>query len=267
MAFRFFAVPDGITSTAEPPTLVARYKAVETSSQSFVHAYALGATPALASTIYGTLHRQDIRVQKLTYNQYSVEIPYGRRRNQTGQWTWDFDTTGGTVHITNGKAERRYPADTAPDQKAAIGVNGDTVDGTDIVIPATKINVQFKHPLGVITLPQVRFLSSITGTVSSTPFLGYAPGEVLFLGARGADGSEAEATVSYQFAMSANASGLSFGSIANVAKKGWEVLWIRYQESEETADSVVHPVRVPQFAYVDRVYDETDLATALGFGG
>lgn len=267
MAFQFIPVPNGIESTARPPSYTTNWKAVGSNSQSYVQAYTLGATPAIVATIYGTLYRHDVRVTQAAYNQFLVEVPYGLRKNETGDWRWDFDTTGGSVHITNAKAEvARYPATTAPDQKGAIAVDGDQVSGVDIVIPAMKINVYFRHPLGVITLPQAKYLNSITGSTNSDNFLTFAPGEVLFLGARGSDGSVAESEVNYQFAVSANLSGETIGSIAGVAKKGWEVLWIRYEDTEATADSVTHPVRTPKFVYVDRVYSEVAMSTALGFG-
>ncbi|MDG4904803.1 hypothetical protein P9279_30575, partial [Mesorhizobium sp. WSM4962] len=85
-----------------------------------------------------------------------------------------------------------------------------------------------------------------TGTVNSTPMLQNAPGEVLFLGARGSDGTDAEASVSYGFAISSNASGLSFGDITGIVKTGHEVAWIKYKD--DTQDG--KPTRVPWYAYV-----------------
>lgn len=262
MTFRFIPAPNHVETTGEPPTLTTKWRAVGDHRQSFVNSYALGATPAVVSTIYGTLYRQDLRVTQAAFNQFDVVVPYGKRKNETGQWTWDFDTTGGTVHITHAKEElRRYPG-TAPNQKGAIAVDRDEVKGTEIVIPVMRMNVTYKHPMGVLTIPYAKYLRSITGTVNSTPMLDHAPGEVLFLGSRGADGTDAEASVSYGFAMSENATGLSFGDISGIVKRGHEVAWIRYKDDEDDGK----PTRVPWHVYVDRVYDEIDMATALGFG-
>jgi hypothetical protein len=265
MSIRFFPIPDGIETTASPPTYISKWKSVGEHRETVVNAYAIAFTPSIVATIYGILYRQDIKVTKTAYDQYSISVPYGTRKNETGEWTWDFDTTGGTVHITNGKSERRYPS-TAPDQKAAIAVDRDQVNGTDIIIPAMKINVSYKHPQGQITLAQAKFLNSITGMTNSAPFLTFAAGEALFLGARGADGTATDATVSYQFAMSANANNLTIGAVANIVKKGHEVAWIKYEDNTETISGTIRQVRVPKFVYVDKVYEETDLATALGFG-
>jgi hypothetical protein len=268
MTFQFFKLPDHIDSNANPPAMTQKWKAVGNSDQNYVHAYALGATPSIVATIYGTIFRQDIQVKQTAYNHFTVTVPYGTRKNATGEWTWDFDTTGSTVHITNAKEEvGRYPTATAPNQRGAIAVDGDEVKGAEIVIPAMKINVTYKHPLGIITIPQAKFLASITGTVNSAPFLTFAAGEVLFLGARGSDGTSAEASVNYQFAMSSNATGLTIGEITGIAKKGHELAWVKYQDTTITVGGVSRPIREPKFVYVDRVYGDVDHATALGFGG
>jgi hypothetical protein len=268
MTPKIISLPDGIQTTGAEPTETRRFKIIGVPDQNTANAYALASTPAIIATIYGILYRQDLQISKAAYNQWMVDVPYGKRKIQTGDFSWDFDTTGGTIHITQAKAEvARFPATSAPDQKGAIAVDGNEVKGTEIIIPAMKINVNYRHPLGVITLPQAKFLSSITGTSNSTPFLTYAPGEVLFLGARGSDGTDAEANVNYQFAMAANQTGMTIGDIAGVAKKAWEVAWVRYEDKIVTADGKQVPTRHPKFVYVDRVYDEIDLATALGFGG
>jgi len=265
---RIFQVPDGISSTANPPTQTHRLKISEVFEPNTAVAFAIASTPSLVSTVYGILYRDDVRVTRTAYNQWSVEVPYGVRKNESGEWTWDFDTTGGTVTVFQSKEEiARYPSGTAPNQLGAIGVDGDKVEGTEIVIPAMKINVQYKHPLGVVTLAKAKFLSDMTGMVNSDQFLTFSPGQVLFLGARGSDGTEAEASISYSFAMGVNATGLTIGAIAGVAKKAWEVAWIRYQDTVTAGGGVDQPTRVPKFVYVDRVYDTVAMATALGFGG
>jgi len=263
---RIFHVPDGISSTANPATETHKLRIADVFDKNTAVAYAIASTPSLVSTVHGILYRDDVRVTQSAYNQWNVEVPYGTRK--TGDFTWDFDTTGGTVHINQAKEElRRYPVATAPNQLGAIAVDGNEVKGIETIIPAMKINVQFKHPLGVITLAKAKFLSNITGMTNSDAFLSFAPGEVLFLGARGSDGSDAEATINYQFAMAANVEGQTIGSIAGVAKRAWEVAWIRYQDTITVAGGNDQPTRVAKYVYVDRVYDEIAMTTALGFGG
>src|SRR5688572_2605974 len=107
---RIIELPDGISSTANPPTQTHRMKIDGVSNKDTAVSFAISSTPALVSTTYGILYRDDVRVTQSAYNQWMVEVPYGVRKNATGEWTWDFDTTGGTVHITQAKEElRRYP--------------------------------------------------------------------------------------------------------------------------------------------------------------
>jgi len=262
---RFIVPPNGIDLNWTPQGGVYRFRIVDQPDAANVQSYAIAMTPSILSTASGIIYRDDVRIKRTAFNQWDVEVPYTSRKNEAGEWTWDFDTTGGTIHITQAKAEvARYAATgSAPNQLGAIAVDGDEVKGTDIIVPAMKINVQFKHAMATVTLAKAKFLSDITGMVNSDTFLTFAPGEVLFLGARGSDGSVAEATINYQFAMAKNVTGQTIGSIAGVAKKAWEVAWIRY---EDTITSTL-PTRVAKFVYVDRVYDEVAMAAAFGFGG
>ncbi len=266
MAFRFIPIPEHTESTATPPTYTSKWKAVGDPSQTYVHIYANAATPPTVLTIYGTLHRQDIRVVQVAYNQFDVTVPYAKNPNANGSWTWDFDTTGGTVHITHAEEVARYPAGVAPPLSGTIGLDKDQVNGTDIIIPAMKFNVQYKHPSGELTLARSKFLSNITGTVNGDTFLTYAPGEVLFLGARGSDGSDSEVTANYQFAMSANLDNGTIGGIAGVNKKGHEHAWIQFADAVVNEAGVNFPTRKPKHVYVNRPYEEIPMATALGFG-
>jgi hypothetical protein len=267
MAIRWIPSPNGVETSANPPSSTYTYKLIGSVNENEVNAYAMAETPAYVISNYGVLWKQDIQCSRGPHDHWTVRIPYAPPKNETGEWTWDFDTTGGTVHLTQAKEEiARYPTATAPNQLGAIAIDGDEVKGVEIIIPAMKINVQYKHPQGVLTLAKAKFLNNMTGMVNSDTFLTFAPGEVLFLGARGSDGTQSEATVSYSFAMAANASGLTIGDIAGVAKKGWEVAWIRYHDTITMADGKEMPTRVPKFVYVDRVYETIPMATALGFG-
>jgi hypothetical protein len=49
--------------------------------------------------------------------------------------------------------------------------------------------------------------------------------------------------------------------ITGINKKGWEYLWVRYADQEDTGSGAI--VKRPIAAYVERVYDEAGFA-ALG---
>ncbi len=106
---------------------------------------------------------------------------------------WSFDTTGGTIRVTHSKQTRaRYPG-TGPNFNNAIGVANGEPQGVDIVIPALKLNVTYRWPKNTVTPSYANMLATMSGCVNSdtfgattTPlFGGYAPGELLFLGATG----------------------------------------------------------------------------------
>jgi hypothetical protein len=89
---------------------------------------------------------------------------------------------------------------------------------------------------------------------------------VLFLGASGSkrgSGDEADWEITYRFAASPNVTGLSVGPINGINKKGWEYLWVRYADQEDTAAKAL--VKRPIAAYVERVYESGSFA-ALQLG-
>ena len=261
MAFRFIENRNSRASTHTPPSKTYEYYAMGSGDADFVRTWALLALPETVNHEQGTLFRDNLQVRPRGYQQWVVIVQYTRRKT----FEWDFDTTGGTIHISTSLETRNsYGTSTPIDYKQSIDVrpSGDVV-GTEKIIPALKINATFTHPPGIVNLGYARTLAGITGTVNSTPFLTFRPGEVLFLGASGSDGADTESRVRYQFAMSENADGLSIGDIVGIAKKGWDYIWIRF-EDEETGG---YTARVPKWAYVERVYEEIDLAAFLGFGG
>lgn len=227
-------------------------------------ALAIQGTPTTITTAAGLLYREDVSIEQAGYDIYYATVKYGENKQELGSIQVDFDTTGGTVHISTSKetVASYASAGNAPDNKQLIGYDGEDVAGVDIVIPALRLNLRYKHPAGFLSIPQVRLLAYYTGTVNSTSFLGFPAGEVLFLGASGSGGTDAEAEVQYSFAVSQNANGLTIGDLTGIAKKGHEYLWIRYKESTSEDKAVAQP----EFAYVERVYDTADLAGILGFG-
>lgn len=273
MAIRFFEKPAHVDSSGsefgQTPERDLHYQCVGTIHESIVRVTALSATSAVIFTPFGMLYRGEPRIKQTHYNQWDVDINYNPRNRSNGEWTWDFDTTGGTVHITNSKetiAKYATAGLTAPEYEGAIDVQGDEVKGTEIVIPAMRLSVEYSHPAGVITMAYAMLLHDLTGTVNATPMFGRPPGEVLFLGARGSDGTLADAKVGYQFALSKNRLNFSVGAITGVDKLGWHSAWIAYAPATKTAGGLNYSVKVPKFVYVERVYDTADLAGVLGFG-
>ncbi|KAA0215760.1 MAG: hypothetical protein DYG94_06340 [Leptolyngbya sp. PLA3] len=107
-------------------------------------------------------------------------------------------------------------------------------------------------------------LFGLTGKVNSNSWKGFNAGEVLFLGASGSrrgTSADADWEITFRFAASANALGISVGPISGISKKGWEYLWVRYADAEDAGSNAI--VKRPVAAYVERVYDEGNFS-ALG---
>jgi hypothetical protein len=199
-----------------------------------------------------------------------------------------FDTSGATTHISQqpsygaGSAlggrttsqEKRYPVggdSPAPDQQGAIGVDGDTVQGVDIVVPALQWTENYDVPHQYITDDYVKIVSSLTGTTNNQAFRSFRAGEVLFMGANGSqdwdeDKGNSPWSLSFKFVASPNADGttlptLTIGSITGIEKKGHEYLWVRYWDQVVDATLLKRPTHV----YVNQVYPEADFSL-LGIG-
>lgn len=262
--FQFEETPDSRAWTTDPVGLTYRFKAAGEHSDSTVVAYAIAATPSVVYTAFGALYRGNVQVDPEGHLQYMVTIPYGPTKSETGAVSFRFDTTGATINIKAAKEHvASYPSgDPADPHKGSIGVTakGD-VDGADIVIPALKLTYSFKHPSGVIDETQARALASVTGMTNSEEFRGFQPGELLYLGSTGEDGTETEASVDYVFVASQNATGLTIGEITGIAKDGHDYLWIEFKEEVEDGEPAVQPKRV----HVERVYDSFDFAAVFGW--
>lgn len=179
---------------------------------------------------------------------------------------WSFDTSGGSIRLTTSRSTTRYAISgrTAPDFQNAIGVKKNEPEGVDVVIPALKLTATYRHPAASTLVSvanidaYIKLLASRTGTTNNGIVGSYAAGELLFLGATGEYVPDKPNEFQYHFAASANATGLTIGSIASVAKKGHDYLWVLFEDDEDSSAKKL--VQRPLAAYVEKVYDESDFA-------
>jgi hypothetical protein len=202
-----------------------------------------------------------------------------------------FDTGGATQHITQGLPvgsgetldfEKRYPAtgsNSAPNQSGAIGVDGNNVQGVDIVVPALQWTETYDVPSQYVSTNYIKALAKLTGTVNSAAFRGFPAGEVLFVGASGAQDWDADKgdgpwQLSFKFVQSPNAGpntsgqnpsdtlpAITIGSITGIEKGGHEYLWVRYEDA--VASNAL--IKNPRHVYVNPVYREENFSQ-LGIG-
>ena len=214
--------------------------------------------------------REDAEVEEIGHHLWLGTVRYSERQTQrqVNQSRFSFETRGGSQHISQSLATvGRYAAagTTAADFGGAIGVDGDSVQGTEITVPVYTFTETHYFDDGSTGYKSTLFY--LTGRVNDASFKGLAAGEALFLGAAGTKSGGASGgepwEITFAFAGSPNVSGLSIGEITGIAKKGWEYLWVRYAEAEDTAAKML--IRKPIAAYVEKVYREGNFAS-LGIG-
>ena len=231
---------------------------------------ALDALESAAPVSYDFLPRGTLTVEPLGETMWLGTVRYALESSTepqpTGGSTFSFDTGGGTQHITQSLAtvgSYSTPSGIAPDYKGAIGVTKDNVAGVDIKVPLYQFQETHYLDDADVTNAYKGTLFSLTGKVNNATFKGFAAGECLFLGATGTKRNSEDWEITYRFAASPNRSNITIGGITGINKKGWEYLWVRYEDvKDETAGRIV---KQPQSAYVEKVYEEGDFS-ALGIG-
>lgn len=273
MPFSFEETPNSRAATTVPPAYTLIYNAVGEQDDAVVHAYALNATPALVSRPTGTLYRKDVRIDVVGWAHYLVTVPYGQldpSNTPAGSATFNFSTRGATVKIKAAKehiATYESSGVVAGDfHKGAIGVKRNSdgtqeAEGSDIIISALRLTYSFRHPAAIVTESFARLLSTVTGMTNSATFRGFAAGELLYAGSDGSDGTDAEATVDYEFIASGNTTSLSIGDIANIVKQGHHIAWVEFEDNVDSGEAVHRPKRV----HIERPYDSFNFATVFGW--
>lgn len=167
---------------------------------------------------------------------------------------YTFDTGGGTTKVTQSLAtiNRYAPAGlTAPDFHGAIGVSEDRVDGVDVPTPTFQFSETHRFSDAFMEGGFKLVLFNMTGRMNNDSFKGLAAGECLFLGASGARRGDELWSITFRFAASPNVSGLAIGGITGIDKFGWDYLWVRYADFEDSSANAL--VKRPVAAYVERV--------------
>lgn len=204
-------------------------------------------------------------------NLWFVTVSYSKAETapeppETGDSEFEFDTSGGSVHITQALAtiDSGIPSGfaTTPDFSGAINVSDGGVEGTDIVAPQYVWSETHYIDDGDVDGTFKANLFALTGKTNNASFKGFAAGETLFLGARGSKRGSGDWAITFSFSSSPNVTGLSIAG-CTVDKDGWEYLWVLYEDMEDTTAKRL--VRRPRAVYVVQVYESGDFSL-LGIG-
>jgi hypothetical protein len=233
------------------------------------------------------LYAESYTLEYLGDNAWQLVVSYANdggeddQQRQPLRRSRSFDTGGGTQHITQAIPSQEFPtgeqrfhtgSPAAPNMRGAIGVDGDSVAGVDIVVPQLTWTETYDVPSQYISTVYIKTVSSLTGTVNNLPFRGFAAGEVLFLGASGSqawdqDTGDGPWSLSYKFVASANQGSnktfpaITIGEIQNIEKDGHDYLWVRYEDAVDSSTLL----KRPKFVYVDKVYRRVNFGL-LGIG-
>jgi len=211
----------------------------------------------------------------LSFQSYSIDPVHVDETDAIGYWdvsaqygvkdpkesTYTFDTGGGTQHITQSlQTKGSYPAPGfgAPNFGGAIGVTHDDVEGVDITVPVYNFSETHYIDDALVTDAYKGTLFFLTGKTNQAAFRNFAVGEVLFLGASGTKRGKDDWEITFKFAASPNVTNLQIGPITVASKRGWELLWVRYTDVEDSAAKML--VKQPVAAYVEQVYEEGDFS-------
>lgn len=202
---------------------------------------------------------QDILIKPQGNGLYYVTCPYGPLPKWPGSYRISFRTTGGTVHISASRAMVAKYGTGAPDT-VIIGQDG---SGAEITVPVQMRSYTFNFSSGIVTESAMDYWEALTGVVNSTGWHNRPAGEVLFLGAEGDTtiSADSNSTVTFQFAMSRNKTGLTIGSITDVVKNGHDLIDIHTKTEVVSSQDV----QTEKYVYVQRVYERLSFAAYLGF--
>ncbi len=212
-----------------------------------------------APALFGGLEADNYTLDPQGGGVWTAHVNY-KIRNQSSE---SFDTSGGTVHVTQSFGTNRFGI-LAPDFQGAIGVSEDRVEGVDITIPAYKFSETHFIPRIFVSTSYKNTLFQLTGKVNNTSFKNFAAGEVLFLGSTGQRRGREDFEITYNFAASPNIGSIVFTPTIEVLnKEGWDYVWLYYADEVDTTAHRL--VRRPRAAYVEQVYQRGDLGL-LGLG-
>jgi hypothetical protein len=239
----------GATSTSNVNSAELNYIAYQCADEAEVKTLAESTVPST----YAGLNILSISItERINANTWKVQARYGvpqPYQEEAPEPETSFDTAGGTQHITQSLATTRYPL-LAPDLQGTIGYDGENVNGVDI--PMAAFNFQELHYLTDEQVDGAAY-QVLTGKINADTFRGFAPGELLFLGAYGRKrGKNGLWEITFKFSAQENKTGLEVGSITGIAKRGWDYLWVRYGETT----SGNNRIKVPVAVYVEEVYEE-----------
>lgn len=246
---------------------------------------AYAAVAAEAPLTDGFLVRDSIKLSHIEIDVWEATVEYidPSKQNENkdpdiGQIEWDFDTTGGTQHITSSYETKTVYTQAGWNQiwfeKAIEAVkkkHGWEVKGTDVVVPKLEITCTTSFAPNVITLDWIKAVARMTGKTNHAPWKTFDIGEMLFMGARIKAKYREKVAITFTFSASENitaAHGVFIGgqeggggAFGPVEKRGHEHMWIYFINQEDANRVLMKPVQ----CNIEQIYFSADFSL-LGLG-
>jgi len=192
-------------------------------------------------------------------------VPVERKKDdplEAGQSQYNFDTGGGSQHITHIRNAAHHMVTytiagaAEPDMKGGIGVTADGIEGCDIMVPVFNFSETHILPSATVTQAYKGKLFELTARTNAGVFRGLAIGECLFLGASGTQRGDGDWEITFRFAGSPNVLGMQIGEITDINKDGWEYLWVRSERRVDAAAKII--TMSPVTVHIEQVYESGD---------
>lgn len=201
MALNFHELADSrpVERTFQSASVTRRWIALHSLNESAVYTALLA---LVAPVRYDNLRRSKVGLTPKGGGVWYCEVEYAWQATTQGSSDtppnpdpqaplgaeWSFDSSVGTVHITQSlktvaKKGRKKPGGgefDAPDYKQAIGVTTDAVAGVDVPCPKLEVSLTLTYPF--VTLERIKLWSKLGGRTNKAAFLAWERGECMYLG-------------------------------------------------------------------------------------
>lgn len=214
-------------------------------------------------TPMGTLFWNSIQLHENVYaQQYEISVTYSPTDRQSGTYQITMDEGVGNVHVTAGRRIAGFNGTgVCPDNKG-IFFNGEEVTGTEVPVAESRIVISYRHPQAFLNRAYIRAIGTLRGYPCSDGFLGYAAGEVRYMGGPFTE-TDTEATATYNFDISPNVTNLTVGECVVTEKSGFDTLSPTYEPAEDGG----RPVRRIVGIETIRTREHKAYIPVFGWGG
>lgn len=199
----------------------------------------------------------------------------GGEELEQSEYSFSFDTTGGSEKVTQSLGTRAYSSVgrvTAQDDMfaGAIKVSGKApnlqVEGVNLVVPSLKFQFRTAMKNSLVTIGYAKLVASLTGCTNEAafppptmPFVDEQFDEetVLFLGCSGSWTSTGDIELTFHFDSGPDVDDLDVGDIIEIVKLPHEFIWFNQRIEDDATNK--RTVLKHDLALVEKVYEKADL--------